>query len=345
MVGLGFEAKAVIFPSFTVQLPGAGGKSKDLFVANFESNDLYANNGDGTFTKIITGPVVSDSSFSIGSSWEDFDNDGDLDLFVANAVGSNFLYSNNGDGTFTNITAAVGISDSSSFGASWGDYDNDGDVDLFVSNIGRNNSLYANNGNGNSWINIKLLGTVSNTSAIGAKVRLKAILNGAPVWQLREVSGQSGVLGQNSLNVEFGLGNATVIDSLIIEWPSGIVQVLLNLPTNQFLVIEESATVVSNEGSLGGPEEFHLHQNYPNPFNPGTVITYALPQAGSVTLVIYDLRGREIARLVDAPQQVGYHSVTWNGVMASGRETPSGIYIARLVTPEYTKSIKMVLLK
>ncbi|MCH7574711.1 MAG: T9SS type A sorting domain-containing protein [Candidatus Marinimicrobia bacterium] len=93
------------------------------------------------------------------------------------------------------------------------------------------------------------------------------------------------------------------------------------------------------------PIEFALHQNYPNPFNPGTVITYALPQAGSVTLVIYDLRGREIARLVDAPQQVGYHSVTWNGVMASGRETPSGIYIARLVTPEYTKSIKMVLLK
>ena len=94
------------------------------------------------------------------------------------------------------------------------------------------------------------------------------------------------------------------------------------------------------EGDNALPVEYALYQNYPNPFNPVSTIRYDLPQASDVSLLVYDILGREVARLVQGYMEPGYHEVTWDaGTYASG------IYIARLVTPEYTKSIKMVLLK
>ena len=88
------------------------------------------------------------------------------------------------------------------------------------------------------------------------------------------------------------------------------------------------------------PFEFALHQNYPNPFNPVSNLRFDLPQGSEVSLIIYDILGREATRLVHSFLEPGSHQVQWE----SG-ELPSGIYIARLVTPHYTKSIKMVLLK
>ena len=119
---------------------------------------------------------------------------------------------------------------------------------------------------------------------------------------------------------------------------------------------EESAVAVGDSGQIvlsttdltgraALPRQLLLHKNYPNPFNPVSTLQYDLPQRAFVRLVIYDLRGREVSTLVDARVGPGYHRVTWNSRNEDGRELPSGIYIARLVTPEYAKSIKMVLLK
>ncbi|MFC1620629.1 Ig-like domain-containing protein, partial [Candidatus Neomarinimicrobiota bacterium] len=96
---------------------------------------------------------------------------------------------------------------------------------------------------------------------------------------------------------------------------------------------------------LGLPKEFALHQNYPNPFNPLTTIRFDLPVATDVKLMVYDILGRNIVRLVHQTLEPGYRSVVWQGLDNRGRLVPSGIYIVRLVTPEYTRSIKMVLLK
>jgi len=93
------------------------------------------------------------------------------------------------------------------------------------------------------------------------------------------------------------------------------------------------------------PIEYRLHPNYPNPFNPVSTIRYELPQASDVSLIVYDILGREVARLLDSYMEPGYHQTVWNGRNASGRELPSGIYIARLITLDYSKSIKMALLK
>lgn len=218
----------------------------DLFVTNSsnQNNLLYTNNGDGTFTKITNGDLVTDGGESRGCIWEDLDNDGDLDLFVTNvAQQNNFFYTNNGNGTFTKITSDIIVNDGgSSSGAISADYDNDGDLDIFVCNINyENNYLYRNNGNGNNWINILCEGTTfTNNSAIGARLKIKSFINGQPTWQIREIVAQTGCRGQNSLNVEFGLGDATTIDSLIVEWPaSDTTQIFTNVAVNQFLTIQE----------------------------------------------------------------------------------------------------------
>jgi hypothetical protein len=228
----------------------------DLFVAHArpfgttntgQDDSLYRNNGDGTFTRITNGPVVHSGGLSLSCAWADYDNDGFLDLFVTNwdvAGATNFLFHNTGDGTFTRVMEGSLVNDVAiSNGCAWGDYDNDGFLDLFVANgnfqQNENNFLYRNNGNANAWIKLKLVGTASNRAAIGAKVRLKAVLGGQSRWQMREVSGGSGFGGQNDLRVNFGLGDATNIDIVRIEWPSGTVQELHDVAVRQFLTVTE----------------------------------------------------------------------------------------------------------
>jgi enediyne biosynthesis protein E4 len=323
----------------------------DLFVSNIgEVNFLYQNDGppDYTFTKITTGDIVNDESLSIGSAWGDFDNDGDLDLFVANVGENNSLYSNNGDGNFTKITIGVIVNDGgSSFGASWADYDNDGDLDIFVSNVGGENFLYANNGNMNSWINIKCVGTVSNISAIGAKVRVKANINGSPVWQLTEISGQTGCLGQNSLNAEFGVGVATVVDSIRIEWPSGIIDRFADVQVNNFYTATEGQGIITSikDKTLRMPEKFELSQNYPNPFNPSTTIEYQVDESSHIKLIVYNLVGQMVAILLDKQQQPGFYSVQWNGIDESGKQIASGVYLYQLQTKNSMQVRKLTLLR
>ncbi|MFM2226296.1 MAG: hypothetical protein RJA07_2498 [Bacteroidota bacterium] len=217
----------------------------DLFVCNTTgiSNYLYKNLGNGNFQKITTGAIATDASASHGCSFADIDNDGDLDIYVTADAGKNFLYINNGNETFTaNKTEKIVTLVGKSFGHSWSDYDKDGFLDLFVTTHGNQRDyLFHNNAtNNNRWVNIRLVGTVSNKSAIGAKVRVKS--NGK--WQVREVNCQSGLGGQSSLAQHFGLKNASRIDSIQIIWPSGYVQSLINQMVDKFLVITEDKGVL-----------------------------------------------------------------------------------------------------
>jgi hypothetical protein len=85
---------------------------------------------------------------------------------------------------------------------------------------------------------------------------------------------------------------------------------------------------------------YDLYQNYPNPFNPGTVIKYSLASDGMVTLNIYDILGTKITTLVNETQKAGTHQVSFKPA-----ELPSGIYFYELVTPNFTKKLKMLFLK
>ncbi len=216
----------------------------DLFVSNAsnENNFLYINDKKGGFTKVTTGQVVTDGGHSHGCSFADVDNDMDLDLYVTNDQGKKFLYMNDGTGNFTRKTnEVVEANYGKSMGHSWFDADRDGDLDLFVpTHSGQKNYLFSNNGNSNHWISIKLTGNISNKDGIGARVKIKS----GNSWQCREVNSQSGLGGQSSIRCHFGLGSNLTIDSVVVNWPSGYIQYISNLPVNTFQTIVEPAGAV-----------------------------------------------------------------------------------------------------
>lgn len=92
---------------------------------------------------------------------------------------------------------------------------------------------------GYHWIMFRLTGDISNRSAIGTVVRIKATIDGTPVWQMRDISAQGSFLGQNSLDLHFGLGDAVLVDSLEIRFPSGAVFDSTALNVDQLLEITE----------------------------------------------------------------------------------------------------------
>ncbi len=225
----------------------------DLYVTNTDrqENFLYRNEGGVTFTRILEGSLVNDKDRSQGSTWGDFDNDGDLDLYVTNSdEEERKLYLNNGDGTFTSDRVEpVSREGIYSLATAHADIDNDGDLDLMVANHFDNpNQYYLNNGNDNNWIEIRLRGTRSNRSAIGAQIRVKAEIGGESRWQMRQIAGQSGggASSQNSLIAHFGLGDAANIDTIEVRWPSGFRQFETQINVNQlYEIVEDEGILVS----------------------------------------------------------------------------------------------------
>jgi hypothetical protein len=211
----------------------------DVFVAIYNTTScLFHNDGDWQFTLTRIGPG---SETGMGA-WGDYDNDGHLDLFISRGqttAAANLLYHNNGDGTFTQITTGSLVSDvGRSPTCIWGDYDNNGFLDLYVPRAGGEAKLlYRNNGNGNHWLLVKLVGTRSNRYAIGAKVHARATIFSKSFTQLREING--GNRAQSDVRAHFGLGDATNVTSLTIEWPSGSSETLSNVPPNRILTVVE----------------------------------------------------------------------------------------------------------
>jgi hypothetical protein len=103
--------------------------------------------------------------------------------------------------------------------------------------------------------------------------------------------------------------------------------------------------ILGLNADVGIPESFALHQNYPNPFNPSTTLKFDLPAATKTRIVVYNILGREVVHLANRQMPAGFHEITWHGRDAHGRGVPSGMYIILMETPEYTHSIKMILLK
>lgn len=231
----------------------------DIFVTNLshETNALYRNNGDGTFSDIVYEANLGKESYlfvGFGTRFFDYDNDGYSDIFIANGhiieaiaqvtdvltyAQRNQLFHNNGDGTFTEVSFESGPyfrREGVSRGAVFGDYDNDGDTDIVVTQSNQQAELLRNEGgNRQNWVRIKLVGTASNRDGIGARVTV-TIDNES---QMQEVRTGLSYLSSNDPRILFGLGDHTRIDRLEIRWPSGIVQVLENLEVNREIVVVE----------------------------------------------------------------------------------------------------------
>ena len=209
---------------------------------------IYRNDGGGTLWPVIVATLNRDETAPYTPIWGDYDNDGWLDFFCVTLRGTraqrDLLFHNNGDGTFTRVTegAIVNTASWSWSGAAWADYDNDGFLDLFVANGGEvgaeANFLFHNDGNSNRWLQVNCVGTAANRSSIGARVRVRAVIDGVQRSLLREVSSGSGWNG-SALRVHFGLGDATNVDLVRVEWPSGTVKEWRNIAPNQILTLAE----------------------------------------------------------------------------------------------------------
>jgi uncharacterized repeat protein (TIGR01451 family) len=219
----------------------------DLYISNASNtnNDLYINNGNGQFTAVTTDPVVTMGGHSHGAVFSDVDQDGDLDLYVSNDQGVKFLYMNDGNGGFTPKTDEWPTANfGKGYGVAMSDLDLDGDVDMVNATHSnqRNYIFRANdNYNNNTWLTVRLTGTNSNVSAVGARIYA---YSGSEIM-VRGVNSQNGLGGQNSYRQSFGCGSATALDSLVIDWPSGLRQVITLVNTNQHLsIIEPNGAMV-----------------------------------------------------------------------------------------------------
>lgn len=284
-------------------------------------NLLYKNNGNGTFTEVGAQAGVNDGAQSWSTCIEDFDNDGDMDFLLSNISDTNKFYRNNGDGTFTNIYASTGIpAQVGSWEIQGGDFNNDGFIDfiwqngkeLFLNNgdltftgydlgfseggIGDLNNdgfldlqfastVYYNTPNANNWTKIHLKGIQSNANGIGGRVELY----GAWGKQIREIRSGHGFSHQSTLNAHFGIGTATEITKIVIKWPSGVVDTVLNPTINQPILITESSTLGISENTN------KIFSIYPNPVKDILKIQINNEQAAVKSAKIYDLSGRSVA--------------------------------------------------
>jgi hypothetical protein len=139
----------------------------------------------------------------------------------------------------------------------WVDYDRDGFLDLFVAEYGydvpASHRLYHNNGNPNNWLCVTCVGTASPRDGTGARVRALATIRGREMWQLRLINSGGTSWGGQSFVAHFGLGDATNVDMLRIEWSSGIVQELHNIAAKQYLTVTEPARL-----AMPSPRELHI---------------------------------------------------------------------------------------
>lgn len=246
------EATSSMGPVFA-DISGSG--LLDLWVSDGHYNRLMKNNGKGGFDDIGIPSGLSQANaqyVSWGTGVYDFDNDGLLDIMVFHGglihmiPMEHSVFRGIGGGRFEDVSLQAGAvinTRTVARGACFADYDNDGKVDAFVVNLNAPGTLLHNvSPNTGHWLAIRLQGantpknhSGSNRDGIGARVEIWA----GGREQLAERVASSGYLSQNDGRLHFGLGPATSVDKIVVRWPSGRRQTLVNQSVDRVLTVEE----------------------------------------------------------------------------------------------------------
>jgi len=256
----------------------------DIVKTNFagDTDSLFMNIGDGSFDDRTyqAGLGINTRLLGWGVSFIDIDNDGWLDILVANGhvypevdgtqvdasyAERKYLYRNLRQGQFEDVSmiGGTGITrDAKARGFAVGDYDNDGDLDVVVNCVNAVPQLLRCDAAPaqastlkRSWVKIRLVGTKSNRTGIGARIKVVAQAGtgfsggkSVPVLsQIEDVRSCNGYYSASDLRIHFGLGEAKKIDLVQINWPSGAVDVLKDLDVNRLYVVEEGGKILKNE--------------------------------------------------------------------------------------------------
>ncbi len=280
----------------------------DAFVLNYDVNSkMLINDGTGVFTDIMSTSGIANTTTTFGENvtFHDFDNDGFVDIIISGD--DQYLYKNNGNYTFSIVSPNPWVYGTNDMRAhAVGDLNGDGFLDVYGSYCATYNSpsttrrdkLWMNDcpnlGNTNNYIFFDLEGGgipgYSNKNGIGAIVKIYGC------WgvQVREVHSGEGYGIQNSFAVHFGLGACTSIDSVIVQWPSGIVDEMLTLPGDAHYTIVEGAFPTATGNINNHP--FHMAMG-PNPMSEQvTIQMFNAEQYGldNLSLEIVDVTGKVV---------------------------------------------------
>ncbi len=333
----------------------------DMFIAKCggseerSSDQLYTNNGDGTFTENGAVSGLRDSMQTWSSAWADYDNDGDMDVFVGASTGSHKLKRNNGDGTFTDVTAGSGYENftPTSIENICFDFNNDGYVDILgagdtimynngdmtfspvdvgfgdgaagdINNDGFidyfNGTLYINQGNNNNWIKILTIGTDSNKNGIGARVEVVSALG----TQIRDVKSGIGFRHMSTLNTHFGLADDTAVETVTIYWPSGNIDQIVSPNINETLTVEEGTSPLSiNENLLNNLSI------YPNPVNKTLHLNTNLELKNSL-ISVFNIQGKRVLNSKFISKDLDVSKLT------------TGVYFLRIIKDNKQVKLKFI---
>lgn len=230
----------------------------DIFKTHFADDlpVLYRNLGQGLFEDVTRAAGLGGVTKYVdwGAGLPDLNNDGWPDIvYVTGNVypevekffkqyayrGPRLIFLNDGAGKFVDVTAQAGPGANelhTSRGCAFGDFDNDGDVDMLVMNMNEPPSLLRNDYAGkNHWLKVKLVGTRSNRTGLGARV---VVVSGGRT-QAQAVLSQTSYYSHDDLRLHFGLGGWERAERVEVYWPSGQIDVMKNVPTNKVLIVSE----------------------------------------------------------------------------------------------------------
>lgn len=311
---------------------------QDCFIAKCGSSppDVFMrNNGDGSFTDIAPAQGMADGHQSWSSAWGDYDNDGDMDVLIGSSSSGYHKLLRNDDGVFFNVTPNSGVDLFNGQSIEWvtHDFNNDGNLDImggygmllghgdltfstaeesapgtFPTNgpIGDLNNdgfldvlnggtAFLNDGNSNNWIKVSTTGVASNTNGIGARITITTPAG----QQIREVRSGDGFEFMSSLIVHFGLGAHTEVSQVMVQWPSGTVDIIEDPIVNATLHVVEglhsSVPATSAEPTLA---------LYPNPVSDRMTVV-GLGSTASMAVTAVDMAGARVALMRTSDGRIG----------------------------------------
>ena len=318
----------------------------DIYMTNiykFNHNPLYTGTVTGKYDEFGSEEGVENAGWAWGTHFFDCDHDGDEDIYVANGYkwgpDTNRLFRNmreEGNEEFINWSEESQTNgDQHGMSMEVFDYDQDGDLDILVANtdtipyLYRNETISNNQPGFTNWLQVSLEGTTSNRDGIGAILEL---------WtegrSFHRFYHGAALLAQSLQPVHFGLKDTQIVDSLIVNWPSGIQDVLYNISANQNIeVIEQSTSlpsVTSILDDLSRLSAIKLNGNYPNPMTHKTNFDLEINEPGLLTLTIFSTTGQQVYNSREFIPATGNFTLTWLSDSTDNTRILSGFYVYQI---------------
>lgn len=306
----------------------------DLYYAQDGALDVLFTQYGGTFV-MESSTRVNTPGNGKDVAWADFDNDGHLDLYLARAGQPDRLLLGDGERHWDEAPLLIPDVGGMSMAVVAADLDGDGGVDLTVVRDDGPALLLHNTMSRGNWLQVE----VESAGSLGEPVGAVVTVHTGSESRVRQVDARSGP-SVVSRRVHFGLGATTAVDSLVIEWPDGAVQVERDVAVNQLLDVRREGAGPDHDL----PGVTRLDRPYPNPFNPAVNLAVDMARAGPARLEVFDVRGRLVTTLHEGPLDPGRHLFRWEG-RGSGRAVAAGVYLVRFTADGAHQYERMTLVR